>query len=47
VKGNFNDDCVVDYADLKVMTDGWLNDYQFEDFASLADSWLEEVLWPQ
>jgi len=47
VKGNFNDDCVVDYADLKVMTDSWLNDYQFEDFASLADSWLEEVLWPQ
>lgn len=47
VKGNFNDDCIVDYADLKIMTDEWLNDYQFEDFASLADSWLEEVLWPQ
>lgn len=45
--GDFNNDCLADYADLKVMTDGWLNDYQFEDFASLADSWLEEVLWPQ
>jgi hypothetical protein len=44
--GDFNDDCVVDYADLETMTDGWLNDYQFEDFARLADNWLEEILWP-
>jgi hypothetical protein len=47
VKGNFNDDCVVDYADLEIITAHWLNDYQFEDFASLADSWLDEILWPQ
>ena len=46
VKGNFNDDCVVDYADLEIITDEWLNDYQFEDFASLADNWLKEILWP-
>jgi hypothetical protein len=46
VKGNFNDDCVVDYADLEIMTLHWLNDYQFEDFASLAENWLEEIFWP-
>ncbi len=46
VKGNFNDDCVVDYADLGIMTVHWLNHYQFEDFASLADNWLEEKFWP-
>jgi hypothetical protein len=46
VKGNFNDDCVVDYADLEIITDEWLNGYQFEDFASLADNWLKEILWP-
>jgi len=44
--GDFNDDCVVDYVDLRTITVGWLNDYQFENFASLADSWLEELLWP-
>lgn len=46
VKGNFNDDCVVDCADLEIITDEWLNGYQFEDFASLADNWLKEILWP-
>jgi hypothetical protein len=47
VKGNFNDDCVVDYTDFEIMTAHWLNDYQFEDFAWLADNWLnKEILWP-
>ena len=45
--GDFNNDCIVDYADLGIMTVHWLNDYQFEDFASLANSWLDEILWPQ
>jgi hypothetical protein len=50
VKGNFNDDCVVDYADLEIMRDNWLSvippHYTFTDFALLADSWLKEILWP-
>ena len=45
--GDLNSNCIVDYADLVTMTDEWLNVYQFGDFALLADSWLEEVLWPQ
>jgi len=56
--GDLNNDCLVDYADLGIMTDNWLTDGQeadvygdscvtFGDFAILADSWLEEVLWPQ
>jgi hypothetical protein len=45
--GDINSNCIVDYADLVTMTDEWLNVYQFGDFALLADSWLEEVLWPQ
>ena len=47
-------DCVVDYRDLKIMTDEWLDmgcceadlyeDYKvdFKDFAILANSWLED-----
>jgi len=56
--GDLNNDCLVDYADLGIMTDNWLTDGQeadvygdscvtFGDFAILADSWLEELLWPQ
>jgi len=56
--GDLNNDCLVNYADLGIMTDNWLTDGQeadvygdicvtFGDFAILADSWLEEVLWPQ
>jgi hypothetical protein len=44
--GDFNNDCLADYADLEIMRVHWLNDYQFEDFALLANSWLEEILWP-
>jgi predicted outer membrane repeat protein len=51
-------DCVVDYLDLKIMTDEWLDTgcceadlykdckVDFKDFAILADSWLVEGLWP-
>jgi hypothetical protein len=48
--GDSNDDCVVDYEDLEIMRDNWLSvippRYTFIDFASLADNWLEEILWP-
>jgi hypothetical protein len=56
--GDLSGDCVVDWQDLKIMTDEWLNmgcceadlykDYKvnFKDFAILADNWLEEGLWP-
>jgi hypothetical protein len=46
VKGNFNDDCTVNYTDLEIMRIHWLNDYRFKDFALLAENWLEEILWP-
>ena len=50
-------DCKVDYRDLKIMTDKWLNisccedlyrddKVDFRDYAILANSWLVEGLWP-
>ncbi|UCG56076.1 MAG: discoidin domain-containing protein [Phycisphaerales bacterium] len=53
------DDCVVDYLDLEILANGWLDvgddlsadldedsDVDFVDYAGLADTWLDELLWP-
>jgi hypothetical protein len=56
--GDINNDCIVDYADLWIMADNWLRICQeadvyrdgkvaFTDFTILANTWLEELLWPQ
>jgi regulation of enolase protein 1 (concanavalin A-like superfamily) len=51
---DLNNDCVVDYIDLKIMAEEWLNSnglqadlyednkVDFKDFAVLAETWLEE-----
>ncbi len=55
--GDINNDCIVNYADLWIMTDNWLRICQeadvyrdgkvaFTDFTILANTWLEELLWP-
>lgn len=46
VEGDFNDDCVVNYADLEIMTADWPNGYKFAEFALLAENWLKKILWP-
>jgi hypothetical protein len=55
---DFTGDCVVDYEDLKIMVDEWLErgcceadlykDYKvdFKDFVILANNWLKEGMWP-
>jgi hypothetical protein len=58
-ENDFNDDCVVGYADLVIMAGQWLGgdtgltgdldgdgDVDFADYARLADTWLDEQLWP-
>ena len=54
---DLNSDCIVDFADLEIMADGWLagaagdlntdGSVDFKDFAVLADKWLDERLWPE
>ncbi|MHC4337505.1 MAG: LamG-like jellyroll fold domain-containing protein [Planctomycetota bacterium] len=56
---DFSSNCIVDFADLKVMSDAWLQSGQntadvyedsivnLKDFAVLANSWLEKELWPE
>jgi hypothetical protein len=54
---DFTDDCVVDLADVKVMSQEWLTagvkadifidgNVDFKDFAVLAQQWMTEQLWP-
>jgi len=54
---DFTDDCVVNLADVDVMSEQWLSDstetdiyvdgiVNFRDFAVLASQWLTEKLWP-
>ncbi|MHC4153657.1 MAG: LamG-like jellyroll fold domain-containing protein [Planctomycetota bacterium] len=55
---DLNDDCVVDYEDLKIMALNWLkvgdlpgqfvgdDEINFRDFARFADHWLQDQLWP-
>ncbi|MHC4646366.1 MAG: hypothetical protein ACYTBJ_12770 [Planctomycetota bacterium] len=57
--GDLSGNCVVDLADIKIMAGEWLHNsnmvadldldsrVDFEDYALLADGWLEEILWPQ
>jgi hypothetical protein len=53
------DDCVVDYTDIEILANEWLDvgddlsadldedsDVDFADYAGLADTWLDELLWP-
>jgi hypothetical protein len=51
-------DCIVDFADVEALAEDWLyiglsaadlyedNTVNLKDFAVLADSWLDEQLWP-
>jgi len=54
---DLTEDCIVDFSDLKVVTQEWLTTgvkadlvdddiVNFEDFDVLADNWLAEQLWP-
>ncbi|MHC4338066.1 MAG: hypothetical protein ACYSTG_09025 [Planctomycetota bacterium] len=55
---DLSNNCAVDFADVKVMSDAWLQSGQntadiyedgvvnLKDFAVLANSWLAEQLWP-
>ncbi|MEN6384341.1 MAG: glucoamylase family protein [Phycisphaerales bacterium] len=38
---DFSGDCSVDFEDLKVLVESWLVEYDFMDFALLADDWLK------
>ncbi len=55
--GDLTGNCIIDYADLKIMAEEWLtggikadlienNNVDFKDYAVLANNWLEELLWP-
>jgi hypothetical protein len=56
--GDVSGDCVVDFKDVEIMADEWLDSgdvaadlytdgkVDFKDYAVLADSWLEIKLWP-
>jgi hypothetical protein len=55
---DLNDDCLVDYQDLRIMALNWLkvgdlpgqfvgnDEINFRDFAKFADHWLQNQLWP-
>jgi hypothetical protein len=55
---DLTDDCAVDFKDLKVLCEQWLeigslsadlypdNKVDYRDFAVLAGEWLEDKLWP-
>ena len=57
--GDLNDDCAVNWLDLKILSENWLqvgpnqadlyqdNIVNCKDFALLAETWLEVQLWPQ
>jgi len=55
--GDLTDDCIVDYKDVKMMSDVWLGSdsaadlysdgtVDFRDYCVLAENWLAENLWP-
>jgi len=56
---DLSNNCIVDFADIKMMSDAWLQSGQntadvyedsivnLKDFAVLANSWLEKELWPE
>ncbi|HBG26787.1 MAG: hypothetical protein A2Y10_05495 [Planctomycetes bacterium GWF2_41_51] len=39
--GDYTSDCKVDFDDVKLMADDWLNGYTYLDFSKLAKNWLE------
>jgi len=41
VKGDLNQDCSVDFNDLLLLAEGWLNPYTYNDFSDIYDTWLE------
>jgi hypothetical protein len=41
LEGDFTGNCIVNFDDLKILADNWLNDYDFSDFAQLAQNWLK------
>jgi len=55
--GDLTDDCIVDYEDVKMMSDVWLSTdsaadlysdgtIDFKDYCVLAENWLADNLWP-
>ncbi|MHC4475434.1 MAG: LamG domain-containing protein [Planctomycetota bacterium] len=58
-RADLNDDCVVDYKDLKIMADEWLcssgcaadlyldGKTDLKDCAIMVNLWLEQKLWPE
>jgi hypothetical protein len=41
LEGDFTGDCLVNLDDLKMLADAWLIDYDFSDFAEMAQNWLK------
>ena len=39
LEGDFTGDCLVNFDDLKMFADVWLSDYDFSDFAEMAQNW--------
>ena len=39
--GDLNNDCKVDFTDLALLAQQWLNPFDFTDYATLANDWLE------
>jgi hypothetical protein len=47
IGADYNDDCSVTNADLKILANEWLNRYNLRNFAKMAEVWLEQnLLWP-
>jgi hypothetical protein len=42
--GDLNNDCKVDFTDLALLAQQWLNPFDFTDYATLANNWLECTL---
>ncbi|MFH1614255.1 MAG: hypothetical protein ABIG61_04115 [Planctomycetota bacterium] len=41
--GDFSEDCKIDNADLAILVNEWLSEYDFYDFADMADNWMEQT----
>jgi hypothetical protein len=39
LEGDFTGDCLVNFDDLKMFADVWVSDYDFSDFAEMAQNW--------
>jgi hypothetical protein len=38
--GDFSGDCSVDFKDLRILAEDWLDEYNFTDFSGMASNWL-------